>query len=614
MSERFQVDLAGMVDLLSRHLYSGPQVYLRELLQNGVDAVAARGELDPEAPARVRLRLHPEGTAERPGVPALDVIDTGIGLSADEAVELLATIGRSSKRDLTSGAGRSQYIGQFGIGLLAAFMVADQVEVLSRSARLDTPPVQWRGHADGTFEVVELPTQTELEPGSRVRLWARPDFEHWLSQETVLGLATDFGGLLPIEVALEVPVDGVGWLPRRISQPQPPWLLDYATPSARADALNRYCREVFGFTPLASIDLRVESAGLTGVGFVLPEAVAPGNSVHRVYLKRMLLGSRVDSLLPEWAFFVRVVIDATELSPTASREQLHTDEVLFATQGALAEQIKEWTRRTLSGPNSLAERFVRVHHLALRAMALTDDEVLDLVAAALPFETTSGPTTLKEVAAEGEVVYAPTLEDYRRVATVARAQGVSVVNAGYVYDADLLARLAKRPGWSIRELAVNDLVQVLRTPPLEREVELFEALAAARAVLARNDCGVLVRSFEPAAVPAILLEDREGTHQRELRHEREQADNIWSGVMDHFATDQPTRTLVLNDSAPVVGELLAAEPGPVFDAGVRSLYLTAVMLAGERLRNTELQDLNSSLGTLLGAGLGRSKAKGVADD
>lgn len=614
MSERFQVDLAGMVDLLSRHLYSGPQVYLRELLQNGVDAVAARQELDPESPARVRLRLHPDGTPERPGIAALDVIDTGIGLTAAEAVELLATIGRSSKRDLADGERRSQYIGQFGIGLLAAFMVADQVEVVSRSARTAGAAVRWQGRADGTFDVLELPADTELEVGTRVRIWSRPDFEHWLSQDTVLGLATDFGGLLPIEVSLEVPVDGVGWLPRRVSQPSPVWLKEHSSPSARADALAQYCREVFGFTPLASIDLTVESAGLTGVGFVLPEAVAPGNSVHRVYLKRMLLGSRVDGLLPDWAFFVRVVIDATELSPTASREQLHTDEVLFATQGALAEQVKQWTRATLTGPSSLASRFVRVHHLALRAMALTDDELLDLLATVLPFETSAGQATLSEIAADGDVIYAPTLEDYRRVAAVARAQDVTVVNGGYVYDADLLDRLGHRPGWSVRQLAVDDLVQVLRAPTLEREVELFEAVSAARAVLAKHDCGVLIRNFEPESVPAILLEDREGTHQRELRNERDQAENIWSGVMGYFATDQPTRTLVLNDSATVVQELLSATPGEIFSAGVRSLYLTAVMLAGERLRNAELQELNSSLSTLLGAGLGRAEAKGVGDE
>ena len=109
MAQRFQVDLSGMVDLLSRHLYSGPQVFLRELLQNAVDALAARASCDPEAPARIRIRC---GTTED-GRATLEVADTGSGLTADEAADLLATIGRSSKRDSLLGEGRAEFIGQF---------------------------------------------------------------------------------------------------------------------------------------------------------------------------------------------------------------------------------------------------------------------------------------------------------------------------------------------------------------------------------------------------------------------------------------------------------------------------------------------------------------------
>ena len=52
----FQVDLRGLVDLLSHHLYSSPKVYLRELMQNAVDAITARRMLDPAAPAQIRIR------------------------------------------------------------------------------------------------------------------------------------------------------------------------------------------------------------------------------------------------------------------------------------------------------------------------------------------------------------------------------------------------------------------------------------------------------------------------------------------------------------------------------------------------------------------------------
>src|SRR3954471_23833614 len=88
----FQVDLRGLVDLLSHHLYSSPKVYLRELLQNAVDAITARRAEQPDAPARVRLFAASRGGA------ALRVEDTGVGLTESDVHSLLATIGRSSKR------------------------------------------------------------------------------------------------------------------------------------------------------------------------------------------------------------------------------------------------------------------------------------------------------------------------------------------------------------------------------------------------------------------------------------------------------------------------------------------------------------------------------------
>ncbi|WP_235866485.1 HSP90 family protein [Serinibacter arcticus] len=525
---------------------------------------------------------------------------------------MLATIGRSSKRDTENGLGlgRTEYIGQFGIGMLAAFMVADRIEVTSRSAREGSAVVTWRGYDDGTFEISERDDPDgEVPVGTRVVLRARRDAEHWLAEETVTALAEEYGSLLPLDVAVQVLVGGAP-LWRRITGDGPPWRRTYPTEAARREALVAYCEKHLGFTPLGHIDLAVPLTGLTGVAFILPSA-APGSSGHRVYLKQMLVGPRVEGLLPEWAFFVRAVVDATELHPTASREQLHTDEVLLATSEALAAQLKEWATRTLGGasgaaPGGLARRFVETHHLALRALALTDADMLDLVARVLPYETTDGGATLAELReADGEIVYTATTQAYRRVASVARAQGLTVVNAGYVYDADLLTQLGRRPGWRVRELATDDLAAILRPLDPSRELAVLDAVAAANAVLAEADCEVLVREFAPEHVPAMLLRDRDGEHQRDLRREVEAADDLWGSVLQGFATPVTSRRLVLNDSAPLVRDLLAAPPGEVSAAGIRSLYLSAVMLAGDGLRPREVEELNDALGALLRAGLGR---------
>lgn len=596
--QAFQVDLRGVVDLLARHLYSGPRVYLRELLQNGVDAITARRTLDPAAPATVRLRTRPDG--------ALEVTDSGVGLTLTEARELLATIGRSSKRDLEVGLAREEFLGQFGIGLLSAFMVADEIELVSRTARgTGEPPVRWRGFADGSYELVELDAGADVPVGSTVRLRPRRDLEHWLAHETVVALARDFGSLLPVDVAVEVDVDGAtAW--RRLSEPELPWRRAYATPEERAAALARYCERTLGFTPLAHVDLDVPLAGISGVAFVLPAAVPPtGSGTHRAYLKRMLLGPRVEGLLPEWAFFVRCVLDATGLRPTASREQLYADEVLLAARDALGESVRAWTLATLRERSPLARAFVEAHHLAVRALATSDDAMLDLVADVLPYETTDGQATLAEVHdAHGDLLYAPTVEEFRRIAPVARAQGLAVVNAGYVYDADLLARLAeRRPGWGVRPLAAQDVDQVLAPLAPVRELELVPVVQAGNAVLAAHDCEIVLRTFEPVELPAMLLHDRAGDHERALSRTVAEADDLWGEVLAGFGSTSRSRQLVLNCANPLVEDLLAAPAGTVRDAGLESLYVSALLLAGEPLRSREVTTMNASLSVLLRAGL-----------
>ncbi|MFC6931831.1 HSP90 family protein [Actinomadura yumaensis] len=303
MAERsFQVDLRGVVDLLSRHLYASPRVYLRELLQNAVDAITARGA----GPGRVTVET---------GGGMLRVSDDGIGLTADEVHTLLATIGRSSKRD-ELGFARHDFLGQFGIGLLSAFLVADEIEVVTRSAR-GGDAVRWTGLSGGSYRVE--PAERD-EPGTTVTLHARRGAAELLSPPVVADLARAYGSLLPVELTVDgVPITGDG----------PPWRAPHPDPARRRRALEEYCEELYGFTPYDVIDLDVPEAGLTGVAFVLPQAVPPtARAAHRVYLKRMLLAEGVEGLLPDWAFFARCVVDAGELRPTASREALYEDELL----------------------------------------------------------------------------------------------------------------------------------------------------------------------------------------------------------------------------------------------------------------------------------------------
>ena len=619
MTSTFQVDLHGVVDLLARHLYSSPRVYLRELLQNGVDAITARrGLAGEDAPATVRLRPLPDG--------GLEVADSGVGLTLAEAGELLATIGRSSKRDVELGTGREEFLGQFGIGLLSAFMVADEIELTSRSARRHDDgtwpaPVRWRGFADGSYELAEIGPDdpaAPAEPGSVVRLHPRRDMEHWLAPATVTALAQDFGSLLPVDLQVEVRLDldadapgspghedGAGTVWRRLSGHELPWKESHATPAERDAALTRYAEQTLGFTPLARIDLDIPVAGLSGVAYVLPAAVSPTTpSSHRVYLKRMLLGTKVDDLLPPWAFFVRCVLDASALRPTASREGLYEDEVLLATREALGAQVRAWALAALAEDSPAGRAFLRVHHLAVRALALQDDDMLDLAARVLPFETTEGTGTLTDLQAalpEGaRLLWTPSVEEFRRGAPVAAAQGLGLVNGGYVYDADLLERISRRfPRWRLSPVTSSDVAQALLEVDPLRELEIAGSVQAIDAALAPQDCEVIVRAFEPSVLPAMLLHDRDGDHERETRATVEAADDLWGQVLAGLSGPARSRQLVLNDTNGTVRSLLATTDPQVREAGAQSLYVTALLLSGRPLRSSEATLMNGSLAVLL---------------
>jgi molecular chaperone HtpG len=591
----FQVDLRGLVDLLSHHLYSSPRVYLRELLQNAVDAISARRALDPDAPARITVRTDGE----------LTVTDTGIGLTEADVHTFLATIGRSSKRDAEGAldgdglaSARGDFIGQFGIGLLACFVVADEITVVTRSAAApDAPVIEWRGSSDGRYTIRTLPGEARPEPGTTVRLAPRADAVQWTGAGQVLELARNYGSLLRHQVTV---VDGSG-TGTRINE-TPPWAVTHASPVARREALTAYCRAAFDFTPLDTINLDLPVAGLSGVAFVLPDAVPPSRRAgHRVHLKGMLVSDQADELLPDWAFFVRCVVDTDSLRPTASREGLYADETLAAVRDALGARIRDWLTGLSASDPALLHRFIGVHHLAVKALARYDDELLRMLLPWLPFETTDGNVTLDEFArAHPVILVTRTVEEFRQVAPVAGAAGLGVVNGGYTYDRDLVHRLPEiRPGTSVADLDPGTVTAHLDSVDPSAELAAAGFLSIAREVVGRFDCDVALRSFHPASAPALLLDNREARHERSRAQLADEADGLWADILGSLRAGAPRAQLVLNHLNPLVRRAASISHRELVVTAVEALYGQAVLLTHRPLRSSESALLNRSFISLL---------------
>lgn len=586
----FQVNLRGLVDLLSHHLYSSPRVYVRELLQNAIDAVTARRQIEPAAPASIRLTVEPDG---------LRVDDSGIGLTADDVHRFLATIGSSTKRDEVAGieSARREFLGQFGIGLLACFVVADEIRVVTRSAVDPTAPtVEWRATSDGAYTVADL-AGDRPEPGTTVTLRARPGAEQWFTPDRVVALAATFGALLPYDVTVDT-----GSTVTTVTRTPPVWRRQYRTPAARTEALIAYGREALGFAALDVIDLDVPAAGVHGVAFVLPVPASPlERGGHRVYLKGMLLSESAERLLPDWAFFARCVVDTEAVRPTASREALYDDETLAAIRDALGDRIRDWLADLVAGQPDRLARFMAVHQLGVKALALHDEALLRIMLPWLPFETTDGAVSLTEFARNHPVVHlARTVEEYRQVAAIASAQGLGVVNGGYTYDADLVERLpAILPGTSVVPLAPDTVVAHLDMVDTAAELPLAGFLAAARARLDATDCDVVLRAFHPVSVPALYLDSRDAHTERVRAQSEAEADPLWAEILSNLKSTAPRAQLVLNHLSPLVRRVAALPEPELVGTAVEALFGQALLMTHRPLRPTETALLNRAFGDLL---------------
>ena len=258
MDYRFQVNLNGIIDLLSKHTYSTPQIFVREVLQNASDAILARTYLEPNYPGEVRITLSQSETEQ----PLLVFRDDGIGLTEDEVHQFLATIGQTSKREEWFNQ-KNDFIGQFGIGLLSCFLVSDEVVVVTRSARENSKTIEWRGRTDGTYSLTILDQQAEV--GTEVSLVCKPGSEEYFQAEKVRDLARHYGSLLRFPINF---TDGEATV--LINDDRPPWEAEFEDEVSEREAYLTYGYGLFKMEFFDYVILRSIVGDVSGVAYVLP--------------------------------------------------------------------------------------------------------------------------------------------------------------------------------------------------------------------------------------------------------------------------------------------------------------------------------------------------------
>ncbi len=166
---QFKTEVNKLLELMIHSLYSHKEIFLRELISNGSDAIdklrfeAIKNDDLTEGDANYRIKITPNKEAG-----TLTISDNGIGLTKEESIEALGTIAHSGTKEFIKllesqeAKDNPDLIGQFGVGFYSAFMVADKVTVLSRKAGEDKSiGIKWESTADGSFTVEQCEKNTK---------------------------------------------------------------------------------------------------------------------------------------------------------------------------------------------------------------------------------------------------------------------------------------------------------------------------------------------------------------------------------------------------------------------------------------------------------------------
>ena len=578
----FQVNLGGMLDILSNHLYKTPNVFVRELLQNGVDAITQRKLLQKDWDnGSIHIKVEPQ--------QKIIFKDNGSGLNEKEIHHFLAVIGQSSKHDLIDHYESEDFIGRFGIGLLSCFMVSDVIEIHSKS--IDGSPAHiWKGFPDGTYTLekatklsLDDDTQT-LEAGTTIILYAKDECQKYYDAEKLQSLVQYYGLTLPVPIYINNLSKPINDMPQEFTHLGQRQLLSFG-------------EWIFGETFLDAIP--IETPHLSGAAFILPYQTS--NSVkkeHRIYLKHMLLTESASPLLPDWAFFLKCCLNATGLRPTASRENFYEDFELELAQQEFILSIKQYFKKLNKNNPDLMQKIIHIHSSAIKSMAVWDNDLFELFIDYLTFETSEGSVTGAYLKTAGAASYINDVSRFKQLQSVFFQQEQLLICTGYVSDEALICKMAATYHLPINPMMEEDFELILDELLPSEKIEAGFMIEEINKVLEPFDCQADIKRFYPSDLPALYYMNNDVQFIRQVQEAKELSSGIFSDTLSSLIStkcNESMATVYLNINNSLIEKMLTITDTRLIGALGKILYINALITSGQPLQHNELKEFNSEL-------------------
>lgn len=391
------VSVENIFPLIKKFLYSDHEIFLRELVSNATDATLKLKHLVNIGEAKgvelgepiIEIKLDKDNKELR-------IIDQGIGMTKDEVQKYINDIAFSGAEEFLEkykdqNAKDAGIIGHFGLGFYSAFMVAEKVEILTKSYT-DAPAVKWTCDGSPEFTLEEI---DKTERGTEIVLHIAEDSTEFLEDSRIRELLVKYNKFMPVPIKFGTKTE---YLPKPedakeddpaptkevddiINNPNPAWTKQPA--ELEDEDYNQFYRELYPMQfddPLFHIHLNVDYPfNLTGILFFpkLSNDMSIQKDRIQLYQNQVFVTDNVEGIVPEFLTMLRGVIDSPDIPLNVSRSYLQADGAVKKISGYITRKVADKLKSLFNNSREDFEKKWNDIKVVIEYGMLTEDRFFD---------------------------------------------------------------------------------------------------------------------------------------------------------------------------------------------------------------------------------------------
>ena len=555
--------------IIKKWLYSDKDIFIREIISNGCDAVnkykklislgEAKGNTDETY--KIKVSIDKENSA-------LIFEDNGIGMTDEEVKKYINQVAFSGAEDFFNTYKdkineENDIIGHFGLGFYSSFMVSKKVQIDTLSYKENSKPVRWLSEDGLEFELSE--SDSKNTRGTTITLFLDDDSKEFLEEYTVRSVIDKYCSFLPVNIYLEtIKMDEskedevIDTTP--INDTTPLWLK--APKDCTDDEYKQFYKKVFNTfeEPLFWIHLNVDYPfNLKGILY-FPKLKNEFELIEgkvKLYNNQVFVADNIKEVIPEFLLLLKGVIDCPDLPLNVSRSFLQNDRDVSKISKHIVKKVADKLKSLYKNERENYEKFWDDIQVFIKFGCLKDEGFYDKVKECLLFKTIEGSyITLNDYLEnckekhENKVFYVSNEEQQSQYIKLFKEYDLDAVILDSTIDNHFMSMIEfKNQGVNFNRIDA-DLSEILKKDDTKENTEIKTDIENLfKEVIGDRIKNYSVESLKSEETPAVILVSEESRRMAEMKSQ-------FAG-MDFGMSFEEEKTLLINDNSSIIKKLVS---------------------------------------------------------